>query len=97
MTAIQLPPPPTAPPQTPTPDLPHAVVTNTRGVGLTVRDVPGGKEVTIVPDGTILTLLPDSTVNASGFTWQRVRTPGGHDGWAATEYFTPWDGKANNQ
>jgi beta-lactamase class A len=85
---IELPPTPTTTPQTPTPDLPYAVVTNTRGVGLTVRDVPDGGEVTIVPDGTILTLLPDSAVLASGFTWQHVRTPGGEEGWAAVDFLT---------
>jgi beta-lactamase class A len=91
---IELPPTPTAVPHTPTPDLPHAVVTNTRGVGLTVRDTPGGGEVAIIPDGTILTLLPGEVVNANGFTWQRVRTPGGNEGWAATDYFTAWEDNA---
>jgi beta-lactamase class A len=85
---IELPPTPTTAPQTPTPDLPHAVVTNTRGVGLTVRDGPDGGEVMIVPDGTILTLLPDSAVLANGFSWQRVRTPGGEEGWAAADFLT---------
>jgi beta-lactamase class A len=93
---IVLPPTPTMAPQTPTPDLPHAVVTNTSGVGLTVRETPGGGEVAIIPDGTILTLLPDNVVNANGFTWQRVRTPSGEEGWAATDYFTRWEGSANN-
>jgi beta-lactamase class A len=93
---IELPPTPTAAPQTPRPDLPHAVVTNTGGVGLTVRRTPGGGEVAIIPDGTILTLLPEEAVTANGFTWQLVRTPGGDEGWAATDYFTPWEANANN-
>ena len=93
---IELPPTPMMAPQTPTPDLPHAVVTNTSGVGLTVRETPGGDEVAIIPDGTIVTLLPEEVVNSNGFTWQRVRTPGGDEGWAATDYFTPWEDSVNN-
>ena len=93
---MDLPPLPTAEPDTPAPDLPHAVVTNTRGVGLTVRETPGGAEVAIIPDGTILTLLPQDPATANGFTWQRVRTPGGDEGWAATDFFTPWENGANN-
>ncbi len=88
---VELPPLPTAVPQTPAPDLPHAVVSNTRGVGLTVRETPGGAEIVIIPDGTILTLLPAAPLEANGFTWQRVRTPGGDEGWAAVDYFTPWE------
>ena len=83
---LELPPLPTAAPQTPMPDLPHAVVTNTRGVGLTVRDTPGGGEVTVIPDGTIVTLLADDVVTANDFTWRRVRTPGGDEGWAAVDF-----------
>jgi beta-lactamase class A len=94
---IELPPTSTAVPQTPTPDLPHAVVTGTNGVGLTVRQTPGGAEVAIIPDGTILTLLPEGVVISGGFAWQRVRTPSGDEGWAATDYFTPWENRTNNQ
>lgn len=83
---VELPPLPTAAPQTATPDYPHAVVMNTRGVGLTVRDTPGGGEVTVIPDGTILTLLPEDVITANGFSWQRVRTPGGDEGWAAVDF-----------
>lgn len=87
---VTLPPTLTPAPVTPTPDLPHAIVSGTRGIGLTVRATPGGAEVVIVPDGTVLTLLPDEQVLANEFTWQRVRTPGGEEGWAATAFFTLW-------
>lgn len=83
---IELPPLPTAVPDTPVPDYPHVVVTNTRGVGLTVRETPGGAEVAIVPDGTILSLLPEDPAAFNGFTWQRVRIPGGAEGWAAVDF-----------
>jgi beta-lactamase class A len=88
---VTLPPTAIPAPVTPTPDLPHAIVSNTRGVGLTVRSTPGGGEIAIVPDGTVLTLLPEDPVSANGFTWQRVRTPGGDEGWAATDFFTVWE------
>jgi beta-lactamase class A len=92
---VTLPPTATPAPVTPTPDLPHAIVSNTRGVGLTVRSTPGGGEIAIVPDGTVLTLLPEDPVSANGFTWQRVRTPGGDEGWAATDFFTVWEEPAS--
>ncbi len=85
---LELPPVPTPPPQTAAPALPHAVVNGTRGVGLTVRETPGGSEVAILPDGTILTLLPEKPLEANGFTWLRVRIPGGEEGWAATDFLT---------
>ncbi|MFN2137011.1 MAG: serine hydrolase [Candidatus Promineifilaceae bacterium] len=87
---VVLPPLPTQAPLTPTPDLPHAVVSNTQGVGLTVRQTPGGGELAIVPEGTILTLLPEARVSADGYEWQQVRLPDGREGWAATSFFTEW-------
>jgi hypothetical protein len=87
---MQLPPLPTPAPITPTPDLPHAVVTNTQGIGLTVRDAPGGAEIAILPDGTILTLLEEEPVHYNGYTWHQVRTPDGQKGWAAEDYFSKW-------
>ena len=90
---IDLPPLPTAAPQTPTPDLPHAVVSNTRGIGLTVRETPGGAELSIIPDGTILTLLPQAPLEANGFVWQQVMLPDGRAGWAATDFFTQVNGQ----
>lgn len=85
---VLLPPLPTLVPVTPTSELPHAVVTGTSGIGLTVRQAPGGAELAVVPDGTILTLLPQEPLPSGGFTWQQVRLPDGREGWAATDYFT---------
>jgi beta-lactamase class A len=87
---VQLPPVPTPFPVTATPDLPHAIVTNTQGIGLTVRDIPGGAEVAILPDGTVLTLLQIEPVEHNGYRWHQVRTPDGNIGWAADAYFTIW-------
>lgn len=74
----------------PMPDLPRAIVTNTRGVGLTVRDAPAGREVAVLPDGTVLTLLDEPGVDAGGYRWQKVRIPDGREGWAADAFFTLW-------
>ncbi len=87
---VQLPPVPTPFPVTATPDLPHAIVTNTQGIGLTVRDIPGGAEVAILPDGTVLTLLQIEPVEHNGYRWHQVLTPDGKTGWAADAYFTIW-------
>lgn len=87
---VELPPLPTAIPATATPDRPHAVVTNTQGIGLTVRDAPGGAEVGIYPDGTVLTLLEAEPRQHNGYQWYQVRTPDGRTGWAADDYFTLW-------
>ncbi len=83
---VELPPLPTPAPQTPDPDFPHVVVTGTQGVGLTVRETPGGAALAVLPDGTILTLLPEDPRSFDGFTWQRVRIPGGEEGWAAVDF-----------
>jgi beta-lactamase class A len=87
---VQLPPVPTASPATATPELPHAIVANTQGVGLTVRDAPGGAEVAIYPEGTVLTLLEAEPLEHNGYWWHQVRTPDGKTGWAAEAYFTEW-------
>ncbi len=83
-----LPPAPTAAPVTALPDLPHAIVTNTQGIGLTVRDVPSGAEIAIVPDGTILTLLETAPQDVGGYRWYLVRLSDGKEGWAADDFFT---------
>ena len=88
--SVDLPPLPTQLPVTATPDLPHAIVTDTQGIGLTVRDKPGGEEVAIWPDGTVLTLLESEPVDQNGYWWYQVRTPDGKTGWAADAYFTIW-------
>ena len=87
---VTLPPVPTPLPVTATPDLPHAIVSNTQGIGLTVRDTPGGSEAAILADGTVLTLLESEPVAHNGYLWHEVRMPDGKTGWAADAYFTLW-------
>jgi len=87
---VELPPQPTLAPVTATPDLPHAIVSGTQGIGLTIRETPGGAEVAILPEGTVLTLLEEIPLQQNGYLWQRVRTPDGDVGWAAEAFFTVW-------
>ncbi len=88
---VELPPIPTPAPVTATPDLPHAIVTGTQGIGLTVREVPGGAELAIYPEGSVLTLLEEQPLEQDGYLWHRVRTPDGEVGWAAEDFFTLWE------
>lgn len=66
----------------------RAIVEGTSGNGLTLRDVPGGTEITILPDGSVLTVLDDAPEEAGGFTWRRVRLVGGDEGWVAEDFLT---------
>ena len=90
----QFPPTPTAtssveqPTETPTPIICRAIVEGTSGNGLTLRDVPGGNEITILPDGSVLTVLEDEPVESGGFSWRKVRLVGGDEGWVAADFLT---------
>lgn len=70
----------------PTPDLPQALVTNTNGVGLTLRDAPAGAELLVLPEGSLVYLLADPPVNQNNLTWRHIRTPAGVEGWVGENY-----------
>ncbi|MFN2135398.1 MAG: hypothetical protein ACK2UK_05550 [Candidatus Promineifilaceae bacterium] len=76
------------PTATVTPIICRAIVEGTSGNGLTLRDVPGGTEISILPDGSVLTVLEDAPVESGGFVWRRVRLVGGDEGWVAEEFLT---------
>ena len=76
------------PTATATPVICRAIVEGTSGNGLTLRDVPGGQELSILPDGSVLTVLEDATVESGGFNWRKVRLVGGDEGWVAEEFLT---------
>jgi hypothetical protein len=76
------------PTETPTPVICRAIVEGTSGNGLTLRDVPGGVEITILPDGSVLTVLDDEPTESGGFTWRKVRLVGGDEGWVAEDFLT---------
>ncbi len=65
----------------PRPDWPQAIVFGTQGVGLTLRDRPGGQEITILPEGSIVSLLPEPTQEQGGIVWRKIQTSQGQEGW----------------
>ncbi len=73
---------------TPTVIICRGIVDGTSGNGLTLRDTPGGADMTVLPDGSVLTVLEDAPVEANGFTWRKVRVVGGEEGWVAGEFLT---------
>jgi hypothetical protein len=77
---------PNIPTVTPTPIICRAIVEGTAGSGLTLRDAPGGADVSILPDGSILTLLEDEPEEVNGFTWRKVRTVAQEEGWVVEEF-----------
>jgi hypothetical protein len=78
---------PSLPTPTPTEIVCRAIVEGTSGSGLTLRDAPGGAEVTILRDGSYLTLVVgEEPVEANGFDWIKVRTVSLEEGWVAEEF-----------
>ena len=77
---------PSIPTPTVTPVICRAIVDGTSGSGLTLRDRPGGAEISILPDGTILTLLEDEPEEANGFNWRKVRTVSQDEGWVVEDF-----------
>lgn len=74
--------------ETPTPVVCRGIVDGTSGNGLTLRDNPGGDEITVLPDGSVLTILEDAPVESGGFEWRKVRVVGGEEGWVAADFLT---------
>ena len=77
---------PSVPTVTPTAIICRAIVDGTSGSGLTLRDAPGGADITILPDGSILTLLDDEAEEANGFIWRSVRTVAREEGWVVETF-----------
>lgn len=73
---------------TPTPVICRGIVDGTSGNGLTLRDNPGGEDITVLPDGSVLTVLEDEPIESGGFTWRKVRVVGGEEGWVAADFLT---------
>jgi len=63
------------------------VVTNTGAGGLNLREsaTTRSKAVDQVADGTVLTVL-EGPQQADSYTWWKVRTPEGTEGWAAADW-----------
>ena len=78
---------PSIPTPTATAVICRAIVDGTSGSGLTLRESPGGAEVSILPDGTILTLLDDEEpMEANGFIWRKVRSVSQEEGWVVEDF-----------
>lgn len=73
---------------TATPVICKALIEGTSGNGLTLRDAPGGAEVSILPEGNLVTVLPDEPQDANGLVWRKVRTVFGDEGWVASDFLT---------
>lgn len=82
---------PNFPTPTATPVICRAIVDGTAGGGLTLRDAPGGEEITILPDGTIVSLLDTEPVEANDFTWLNIRTVAREEGWVVEDFLTIGD------
>jgi hypothetical protein len=62
-------------------------VTGTAGAGLNLRAEPstGGRVVVNARDGAVLTVV-EGPQEANGYTWWKVRTPNGQEGWGAANW-----------
>ncbi len=67
-----------------------AVVANTGGTGVNMRDAPttGGNVVTTLSDGTAVTITGNS-VDADGYTWWPVKTSDGTAGYIVADFLQP--------
>jgi hypothetical protein len=67
----------------------NVTVTGTAGAGLNLRAEPGtaGRVVVNAREGTVLTVV-EGPQQASGYTWWKVRTAGGQEGWGAANWLT---------
>ncbi|MFK7801457.1 MAG: hypothetical protein AB8G95_07500 [Anaerolineae bacterium] len=84
---------PNLPTATPTPVIIRAFVKETGGNGLTLREAPGGDEILILDENEFVTVLQnEGTQEQGGFTWVKIRTFLGDEGWVA-EFFLEIEGQ----
>jgi beta-lactamase class A len=70
----------------PLPDLPRAIVINTQGIGLRLRQTPGGNEIAILPEGSVVILLEEAPREVDGTLWRQVQSGNGDIGWVGADY-----------
>jgi hypothetical protein len=63
----------------------QAVVTNTGGGGLWLRDAPFGNGLVLLPEGAVISVR-GGLVEVEGLMWQSVADPDGREGWVAADY-----------
>lgn len=70
----------------------YASVSNTDGVGVTIRGGPSTDNVRLlVAQEGALVFIVDGPAEGSGFTWWQVRLDDGTDGWMAADFLVPAD------
>lgn len=62
-----------------------AVVTNTGGGGLWLRDAPFGNNVVLLPEGGAV-FVRGGLLEVNGLLWQQVEDTEGRQGWVAADY-----------
>jgi len=60
-------------------------VTNTDGLGVAIRDAPGGAPVRVVGEGTALTATGEEQIS-EGRLWKEVKDTAGNVGWVAADF-----------
>ncbi len=75
---------------TPVSDRTEAVIANTDGLGVNVRDAPSlsGGIVTQLNEGTRVILL-DEIREGDGLSWQAIEIQDGRQGWVASQFLIP--------
>lgn len=63
----------------------QAVVTNTGGGGLWLRDAPYGNGLVLLPEGSLISIR-GGLVEVEGLMWQNVSDVDGREGWVAADY-----------
>lgn len=76
------------PTSTPTRPICRAVVEGTFGNGLTLRDEPGGQQVTILAEADLVTVLDADSVVVNDIVLRNVRSLFGEEGWVAEQFLS---------
>lgn len=77
------------PSPTPTALICRASVEGTFDNGVTLRDAPGGEQVSILPELSILTVITEEeAVEFNNYRWVKVRSLLGEEGWVADDFLT---------
>jgi|GEM_PF-1572527 len=60
--------------------------------GVNLRDVPAGEVIQGLPEGTLVQAYPEKEIRAGGYSWRRVATLDGVEGWLAVDHLIPLSG-----
>lgn len=65
----------------------EAMVSNTNGDGLVLRDAPNGSEIALLPEGATLAMMGDR-LTVDGVVWQKVFASPAGSGWVMADFLT---------